>query len=343
MPSIRVPPALVRAAAAPGTQVALPRNPHFDDNRIIWDDKFSGEYQPVVYDVQFDSQWKMFLERKKGFHNHTGVETSDEYIDDRIQELTGISDFLLRRRFGPLANMVKSMIGRAKRATRRSIGGRLYLEPKFDVGHFRDKRCIDIGCGAGRWTKTLHTLGASVKSVDVSEHGLASTRRFNRDVEYLSLFDINEKRPDLHRAFDFALCWGVIMCTHDPKLAFENIARTVKSGGELYIMVYAPTYHTSEYVLKARLHYHRMLQTPEERTNYVYELAGPDKDNAINYSDMLNTFYNWTVDEATIGGWFAMNGFDEPVFLNAGEPHKGAHHVLGRKRDVASGYVVRSK
>src|SRR5436190_3950176 len=62
---------------------AVQRNPHFDDDRVIWNDAFSGEYYPVRYQEQFDEQWKLFLKRKLGFHQHTGVETSNEYIDDR--------------------------------------------------------------------------------------------------------------------------------------------------------------------------------------------------------------------------------------------------------------------
>jgi hypothetical protein len=96
-------------------------------------------------------------------------------------------------------------------------------------------------------------------------------------------------------------------------------------------MVYAPTYHASEFVRKARYHYHREISTFEERLAYVYELAGEDAANAINYLDMLNTAYNWTIDEDTIRGWANKFGLSEPHFLNANEPHKGAHHVLMRK------------
>ena len=311
--------------------MTLPRNPHFDDDIVVWNDKYSGHYEPVAYDEQFDRQWRLFLEGEQGFRNHTGVETSDEYVDDRILELTGIPNVILKRRFGPAAGMVSNLTGRTKRQERRGIGGRLYLEPKFPIDAFKDKACLDLGCGAGRWTRTLMALGAKVKSTDVSENGLKSTRRFNSDVERVNLFDIIEQRPDLHRRFDFTLNWGVVMCTHDPKIAFANVAQTVKPGGSLYLMVYAPTYHASEYVLTKRRHYHRVLKTSEERANYVLELATNDRDNAINYHDMLNTFYNFCIDEDTINKWCVDYGFETPVYLNKDEPHKCAHHVLAKK------------
>ena len=309
----------------------LPRHPDFDDGIFLWDDSYSGRYQPVSYAHQFDDQWRLFLEKRKGFHNHTGVETADEYIDDRIYEITGVRDYMLRRRFGPLAPLVGKLTGRTERAERRGVGGRLYIEPKFPIDFFKGKRCLDLGCGAGRWTKTLIRLGAKVKSADVSPHALKSVRRFNPDVEELSVFDILPERPDLHHAFDTVLCWGVLIHVHDPKLGFANAAAAVKPGGHMYFAVYAPTYHASDTVRSARKRYHRDLKTFDERLAYAYELTNRDPDNAINYLDMLNTFYDWTVDEQTIRKWCADNGFNEPIFLNRHDPNLCHHHVPVQK------------
>lgn len=309
--------------------LGLPRNPDFDDGLVVWDDSYSGRYDPVVYGEQFDDQWRLFLERKEGFRDHTGVETSDPYIDDRIFELTGVQGFSERKRIGalyPVVSGVRSLLGKNER---RGIGGRLYLEPKFPVNYFEGKRCLDIGCGAGRWTKTLMTLGGNVTSVDVSENAIKSTSRFNPDTSRLDIFDI-PTRPDLQGAFDFTLCWGVVMCTHNPKLAFENVASTVKSGGSLYVMVYAPTYHASPEVREMRRRFHRECHTIEQKMKFVAEVA-EDINNAINYMDMLNTFYNWTIPEDVVHQWFKSAGFDDIVTLNKAEPYNGAWHVLGRR------------
>jgi 2-polyprenyl-3-methyl-5-hydroxy-6-metoxy-1,4-benzoquinol methylase len=303
------------------------RNPDFDDDRVIWNDAYSGVYAPVAYDQQFDDQWRLFLERKIGFCNHTGVDTSDEYIDDRICELTGVDNYLLVRRWGAFAPVVSKLTGRTSRRERRAVGGRLHLDPKFPIDFFRGKRCLDVACGPGRWTRALMALGAHVKAMDVSKHALESVRRYTDDVEHLNVFDI-PLRHDLQGAFDFVLGWGIIMHTHDPRLAFQNIAGTVRPGGSLYIAVYAPTYHASEFVRHSRKRYHREFLTAEEKLQFVYDLTNGYPENAINNLDMLNTFYNWTINEATIEDWCLSNGFTSPVFLNQAEPNKCQHHVL---------------
>ncbi|MGA1223295.1 MAG: class I SAM-dependent methyltransferase [Phycisphaerales bacterium] len=318
------------AAESASMPSALPRNPHFDDKRVVWSDEYSGVYAPVAYDEQFDDQWRLFLDRETGFCDHTGVETSDEYIDDRIAELTGVRDVLWRRKWGALAPLIGRISGRTARAERRGIGGRLWLEPKFALDFFEGRRCLDAGCGAGRWTKTLRSLGATVKSIDVSRHGLESTRRFNDDVERCSLFEI-PSRPALAGAFDFTLCWGVVMCTHDPRGAFAAGASTVKPGGSLYLMVYAPTYHSSPQVLEWRERYHRECRSFEEKLAFAYSVADRPE-NAINLLDMLNTFYNWTIPEDVCRGWFEANGFRDIVLLNRNEPHACGLHMLGTKR-----------
>lgn len=307
----------------------VPRNPDFDDGLVVWSDDYSGRYQPVAYGQQFDDQWRLFLEGKRGFHDHTGVETADAYIDDRIFELTGVKGVLERRRFGLFYPFISKWRHRFGWDQRRNVGGRLYLKPSFPLNFFADKRCLDIGCGAGRWTKTLMALGAKVTSVDVSENALRSTRRFNSDTRQLDVFDI-PAHSELHGAFDFTLCWGVIMCTHDPKRAFDCVASTVKPGGSLYVMVYAPTYHSSDAVREMRRKFHRECGTIEEKIGFVFEVA-EDPDNAINYMDMLNTFYNWTIPEEVVHGWFGGARFTEIVTLNKEEPYNGAWHVFGRK------------
>ena len=288
-------------------------NPHFDHQRVVWKDEYSGFYEPVEYSQQFDEQWRLFLEKKLGFTNHTGVETDDVWINDRIYDLTGERNFLQLR----------------NNVTDRNTGGRQRLDLRFSTDYFKGRKCLDAACGAGRWTRALQALGANVKSIDVSEYGLNSVRRFNKNAENLDIFKISD-RKDFQAAFDFTINWGVVMCTHDPKLAFQNVASTVRSGGGLYIMVYAPSYHNHPDVLRHREIFSK-LETFEKKLEYVYSIADSPQ-NAINYMDMLNTFYNWVIPEEIIHNWYRENGFVDVITLNASERRASSYHVFGRKR-----------
>lgn len=301
------------------------KNPHFDDNRVIWKDEYSGLYEPINYSEQFDQQWRLFLENKIGFTKHTGVETDDAWVDDRIFDLTGIRG---------LSN--QNINENSCASSHRETGGNQTLNLQFSADHFKNKECLDAACGAGRWTRALMALEGNVKSIDISEHGLKSVRRFNKNVECLDLFDI-PSQPHLHNAFDFTICWGVVMCTHNPRLAFENVAKTVKQDGELYIMVYAPNYHNNPDILKQRKHYHQNLTNFDEKLEYAYEISDC-KENAINYLDMLHTYYNWVIEEETLHKWFHENGFSEVVTLNSHEKYPVAYHILGRKRNFKPAY-----
>jgi 2-polyprenyl-3-methyl-5-hydroxy-6-metoxy-1,4-benzoquinol methylase len=313
------------------------RNPHFDDQRIVWDDAFAGVYQPVAYDQQFDRQWQLFMEQSTGFTRHAGAETRDPWVDERIRELTGVDGFIERRKHGVIGYRLRKWLRREKRM---GLGSKLTLQPPFPVDYFQGKRCLDVGCGAGRWTKALMTLGAAVKSTDTSPHGLRSVRAFNDDVEELDLFELMGRR-DLHAAFDFAICWGVMMHVHDPKLAFENVASTVAPGGELYTMIYSPEgMHNTPEVWRLRTHYHTQLKSAEEKVEYARQLSSASG-NALGHLDMLNTFYNWVVPETVIHEWYRTQGFSEVVTLNAAESPKCAFHVLGRK-SIAAGSTTRS-
>lgn len=321
--------ALQEVTSAP---ITSPRNPDFDDDRVIWDDAWSGLYQPVPYAKQFDEQWRLFLEQVSGFTNYGGVSTTDEYIDDRIAEITGIKDYLLTKRWGRLTPIVSLLSGRERRQAERAIGYPTGYDLRFSIDFFRGKRCLDIACGVGLWTKTMLSLGGKVTSIDVSEHAIKGTQRLNPDTQKVDLFTIPE-RPDFIHAFDFVLAWGVLMCTHDPKLAFMSAAEAVKLGGALCFAVYTPPYHASDFIRSSRRKYHRELKTPEERMAFVYQMSNSEPTMVIAYLDAMHTFYNWTITAKTIRNWCAKAGFTEPVFLNRNEKNKCQHHVLTWRRD----------
>jgi 2-polyprenyl-3-methyl-5-hydroxy-6-metoxy-1,4-benzoquinol methylase len=105
--------------------------------------------------------------------------------------------------------------------------------------YFKGKLILDAGCGSGRWTYALASLGATVVAVDLTDAGVevtyaATAEMPNVAVLQASVFNL----PFRPESFDFVMSWGVLHHTPNTKAAFDRIVPFVKRGGTLYVMVY---------------------------------------------------------------------------------------------------------
>jgi len=108
----------------------------------------------------------------------------------------------------------------------------------FDPSWFRGRSVLDGGCGDGRFSHALCRLGARVMSVDMSESGVRQASR-----NCAAFPDHRAKRAnlltlDLGEEFDLVFSFGVAHHTGDTELALTNLARHVKPGGYLTMMIY---------------------------------------------------------------------------------------------------------
>ena len=314
----------------------MQKNPHFDEDRLVWRDEYSGKYEAPVdgYGEQFDLQWKLGLEGRPGYYDHPGASVEETYIDDRIFEWTGRHP-------------------KGEKYYDSSCGARP-LDHPIDEKLIRGRDCIDVGCGMGRWTRTLQRIGAkSVLSVDMSESALESVKRFNGNVLKASVMSLIADHPDLKERFDFAVLWGVAMCTHDPLRAFQNAAGTVKHGGAMYLMVYAPEgIHGQDLTNRQRRKFYSFdnVQDRLKFVDKVYDRAWDGdysltdnlknvlrnirklpKGSKVGVLDMLEPFYNWVIPWEVVQSWMRQGGFSRVLLLNEHEPEKCAYHVLGIK------------
>jgi 2-polyprenyl-3-methyl-5-hydroxy-6-metoxy-1,4-benzoquinol methylase len=104
---------------------------------------------------------------------------------------------------------------------------------------FRGKLCLDMGCGSGRWTYALASMGADVISADLTDSGVEATRKSmqtnsNITVIQADIFNL----PFRERAFDFIVSWGVLHHTHNTRKAFQKLVPHLKDNGTIFIMVY---------------------------------------------------------------------------------------------------------
>lgn len=115
------------------------------------------------------------------------------------------------------------------------------LENKFDVQWLKGKKCLDAGCGSGRYSVAMALHGASsITAIDISESGLkeASTRAAGFpqiSFKQASVLDL----PFEDASFDFVWSAGVIHHAGDFDKALSELTRVLRPrGGKLFLLVY---------------------------------------------------------------------------------------------------------
>jgi ubiquinone/menaquinone biosynthesis C-methylase UbiE len=102
---------------------------------------------------------------------------------------------------------------------------------------FRDKRCLDAGCGPGYAAWTMQQLGATCHALDL---GFISLNQQKRDLAlgiHLNNATILQL-PYVSNSFDFVFCTGVLHHTTDPRKGFFELARVTSPDGILYVTFY---------------------------------------------------------------------------------------------------------
>lgn len=102
------------------------------------------------------------------------------------------------------------------------------------TGAAKDAVFLDVGCGAGTYSRWLADQGLTVIGVDYSYLSLVKGRR--RDsvrVHYCASDAMRLPFPD--GSVDGALCFGVLQAVWDSTPVVSELARVVRPGGEIWI------------------------------------------------------------------------------------------------------------
>ena len=107
---------------------------------------------------------------------------------------------------------------------------------------YRDKRVLEVGFGAGTDFIQWLRAGAIASGIDLTEEALANlTRRIEvyglPKPERIQVADA-ENLPFEPGTFDLGYSWGVLHRTPDTEKAIRELARVVRPGGEVKIMLY---------------------------------------------------------------------------------------------------------
>jgi len=110
---------------------------------------------------------------------------------------------------------------------------------------FFQKRILEAGCGAGRFTEIMLDAGASVWAADLSAAVEANYQNCYLKSGYsLCQADIRAL-PFAPEQFDIVVCIGVIQHTPNPEGTIQSLCANVKPGGILLIDHYAYSYPTT--------------------------------------------------------------------------------------------------
>ena len=111
-----------------------------------------------------------------------------------------------------------------------------------DLGVWRGRLVLEVGCGAGRFTELLLAAGARVVAVDLSAAVEANHATCGHVATYqLAQADVTAL-PLAPGQFHFVLVIGMVQHTPDPEATMTALARQVRPGGWLVLDHYAPGY-----------------------------------------------------------------------------------------------------
>jgi SAM-dependent methyltransferase len=95
------------------------------------------------------------------------------------------------------------------------------------------RRWLDVGCGAGTYTRVLQEHGLEVVGVDYSLPTIRKAASRNSGILF-ALADVR-RLPFRPGRFDGVLCFGVTQAIGESGPAVRELAAQVKPGGELWI------------------------------------------------------------------------------------------------------------
>ena len=198
---------------------------------------------------------------------------------------------------------------------------------------FKGKTVLDAGCGSGRFSWAMASLGATVHAVDQSEAGVFHTRNacseFGEKVSVLQ-HDLTQPLPF---GADFDLVWshGVLHHTGNTFGAFSNISRLVKPGGYFFVMLYGePTGRDpgefAYYAEVETLRRETCTMSFSERYEFLSKLKGAD---IGGWFDAVSPTINDTYSFYEIALWLLRNGFED---IQRTMDDASSHYVIARQR-----------
>jgi 2-polyprenyl-6-hydroxyphenyl methylase/3-demethylubiquinone-9 3-methyltransferase len=119
------------------------------------------------------------------------------------------------------------------------------LKNSLGLESLKGFRFFDVGSGSGLFSLAAYRLGADVTSFDYDIDSVNCTRflreKFASESDRWNVTQSSVLDPEFLNTFgqfDIVYSWGVLHHTGDMYRAFENVSKSVKPGGYLFISIY---------------------------------------------------------------------------------------------------------
>jgi 2-polyprenyl-6-hydroxyphenyl methylase/3-demethylubiquinone-9 3-methyltransferase len=179
--------------------------------------------------------------------------------------------------------------------------------------NLKGKRVLDVGCGGGILSESMHFKGADVTGIDLGEKALnvAKLHQFESgskvDYRYISVEQLASEQPS---SFDVVTCMEMLEHVPDPAAIVAACAKLVKPGGSVFFSTinrnpksYLFAVIGAEYVLNMLpkgTHDFAKFIKPSELANWT---RGAD----LNVSGMRGMSYNPITQHYSLGDDVSVN------------------------------------
>jgi SAM-dependent methyltransferase len=139
-------------------------------------------------------------------------------------------------------------------------------------GELAGKDVLEVGCGTGVHARLLAEAGAHVTAIDLTPTAVELTQRrlALHGLEANVIEADAEQLPFADACFDFVWSWGVIHHSADTGRAIAEIARVLRPGGRVALMVYhrsSITYWVQYQLIRGVLGGRLLRESPAEIAN----------------------------------------------------------------------------
>jgi ubiquinone/menaquinone biosynthesis C-methylase UbiE len=115
--------------------------------------------------------------------------------------------------------------------------------------HIQGTKAVDFGCGTGRSTRFLRSLGFDVIGVDISEHMLTLARERDPQGEYRLVANdaLNELETNAYDLVLSAFAFDNIATMEKKVALFQSFRRLLKASGHIVNLVSSPEIYVNEW------------------------------------------------------------------------------------------------